>query len=785
MKQRNKGFTLVELLVVVAVFAIVGAAITGFILSSQKSYARGANEVDIQEEAQLVSNQIQDMIIDTSLGISYKYIVIKDAATITDYMNNDAGIITDGELTKKEVWIYNKDNYYRLLWNKESKELYYEELVKTDAGYQRPEGMPEGGVLLGEYIKEFSIDLSQVASARIVTLAMTFQKAENGVDYEVNKTISFRNDILTNKDQADVYAAADIEVQPSPDGIKLSPTSSSLWPGETLKYTASLTCSRGGLPSQSATWSISEATSGSTGIANGKLTVGTDEKGNNEGKFKVTASADGYDYDASTSKALVANATVSLKLIKAIYIDTDGFSSSPVTANGVYTFKVHFTGNMIDGLSMSECGGISAELVKGSENATITSIVEDTTDEYATVTVKVNNDIKGENPTISLKFTADREGFTNVSVTTGEYAIATAAQILKLEKDDGYNVDSNNWVRMENRQVKVSFNSDTDKITYAQNWKKLKSSYYIKYIYEIRNSAGNVTSTAYSNTNDRDAGLNEYIEDDEDDEDDDDDDYHFYSSVALTEDVDFQSGSVWVTAELHDKNSGALIGTSNTISYTIPEVKIVYGLSGVGGTPSEYLPYYKSNMNVYITPQNNNVRIFYRFSEGISSKYKLENEFDITASYGDAYERLDSLTYSSSNMRLNLNAEDDAGYYSGSTKPYIQIVYRGLETQALKVYMVTSNFSSPVTIGNNSSARTYNYIPDPAGTTASSSEWQLVSGNYYYYMDQTHRFLIKYESNSYVAYLQELNGYQWNYVYSRRDRDPVKRTYSFYYNQWR
>ena len=52
LNRENKGFSLIELIIVIAIFSVVSVAIGGFLLAAQRSYAVSANELDIQEEAQ-------------------------------------------------------------------------------------------------------------------------------------------------------------------------------------------------------------------------------------------------------------------------------------------------------------------------------------------------------------------------------------------------------------------------------------------------------------------------------------------------------------------------------------------------------------------------------------------------------------------------------------------------------------------------------------------------------------------------------------------------------------
>lgn len=62
--RKNSGFTLVELVIVMAIMGILGLAVAGFIGTSTKQYKYASKDVDLQYEAQLTMNQIGDLIID-------------------------------------------------------------------------------------------------------------------------------------------------------------------------------------------------------------------------------------------------------------------------------------------------------------------------------------------------------------------------------------------------------------------------------------------------------------------------------------------------------------------------------------------------------------------------------------------------------------------------------------------------------------------------------------------------------------------------------------------------
>ena len=67
----KKGFTLVEIIVSLAIMTIVAGAVGAFVIAGNNSYMRGNKELTLQEEAQLTANQMIDLIIDVEKGISF------------------------------------------------------------------------------------------------------------------------------------------------------------------------------------------------------------------------------------------------------------------------------------------------------------------------------------------------------------------------------------------------------------------------------------------------------------------------------------------------------------------------------------------------------------------------------------------------------------------------------------------------------------------------------------------------------------------------------------------
>ena len=61
----HKGFTLVELICTIAIFSIVITGVGTAMVVSARSYQRGNAELDLQQQAQITSNLLTNLIIDS------------------------------------------------------------------------------------------------------------------------------------------------------------------------------------------------------------------------------------------------------------------------------------------------------------------------------------------------------------------------------------------------------------------------------------------------------------------------------------------------------------------------------------------------------------------------------------------------------------------------------------------------------------------------------------------------------------------------------------------------
>lgn len=215
-QQQNSGFSLVELIIAIAILVIVTGAVCSFIIITSRNYANGNNDISVQQEAQLALNQMSDVIIDATQSINY---------VGYDESNQPVKALKDSEFTftpeKKALIVYNTAtpasgegteepsayadpgtpaedssielHNYMFYWQKNDENLYFS---MADAGGSFPMPGKADCVLLAENVTEFQVDLSQVEERRVVKLKLNFKTGTR--KFEMANNITVRNKVVIN-----------------------------------------------------------------------------------------------------------------------------------------------------------------------------------------------------------------------------------------------------------------------------------------------------------------------------------------------------------------------------------------------------------------------------------------------------------------------------------------------------------------------------------------------------------------------------------------------------------
>jgi|GEM_PF-2985933 len=177
--KNNKGVTLVELIVSSAILFLVITAFLSMVANASKMFAKGNRELDIQNEAQMVSNQIEEYIKDANL-----------------YVGQNG----------KSIYIVNNDFVY--VYTKESDGLYYtvynypasqdqtsetaKDLINNDVATLTSGGTVVSKNLASNRIESITLNNDDLDTDNIVYLTMSYKNMEREIG--VNETIYLRNE---------------------------------------------------------------------------------------------------------------------------------------------------------------------------------------------------------------------------------------------------------------------------------------------------------------------------------------------------------------------------------------------------------------------------------------------------------------------------------------------------------------------------------------------------------------------------------------------------------------
>lgn len=450
-REKNRGFSLVELIITIAIMSIVGGAITSFIVMTQRNYNNGSAETELQTEAQLVSNQLQDLMIDAAKGISYSYKKeIAEGSVEDSFLMADTEISAGDVVTTKTLYIYDEDKYYELVWDSTAGELRYKEYDKANA----PDG--SAGELLAEFVSGFSVDLTELSSNRTVKYVIILEKSGTGRSYTTSHKIKLRNEVAINKNKDEIYEGGEEPVS-DPSKINISPNSLYLWPGENMALSAVVSSADGSVPSQSVTWELTgRSNSTDTVIENNTLKAAANEIGSGDGdmhSFYVKA----YRVLSTGSKLYSdEEITVHMRGISSIQV-ADNLGSITESNNRTVksgkenvTLTANITGYNLDGITTNkEKGGTNISITAGEQYLSAGSIVYDK--EAGTVSFNVRSDIDftiTPSPVVTFHFVSAKAGFSNVSCDIS-YTIEAADKIV-IVSDGLWNRDGTININFEN-----------------------------------------------------------------------------------------------------------------------------------------------------------------------------------------------------------------------------------------------------------------------------------------------------------------------------------------------
>ena len=204
---KNKGFTLIEMVVAFAVLGVAVFGIGGFFVSAARSYSSVSDETSLQYEAQLALNQVESMLIDSTLGVSYNFVKSGATATNGGYQFVEKDSEASGAAVSKVLYAYNVGASAGLLdimmlkWDDNEKAIYYTVQQVSNPGPAIDtidvSSTLSGWDLLAEDVETFSVDLSEYTKTKKVEIKLGFENRSK--DYETSGTVVLRNNVLINE----------------------------------------------------------------------------------------------------------------------------------------------------------------------------------------------------------------------------------------------------------------------------------------------------------------------------------------------------------------------------------------------------------------------------------------------------------------------------------------------------------------------------------------------------------------------------------------------------------
>ena len=198
MKKDNRGLTLIELIVTVAIAMIFSGVILTFVAGAAKSYRRTSGGAQSQMEMQDALDQLENLAMNANLSMFYA----KGEKTTTTVNANDR-IESDGDMASplnqtKTLFMGSKEEtgesiYSVVVWNADNGKLTF-----FKAGIKKGTGTGTGSVgtaeVLAENVIQFAADIHDAADAHTVCFKLVTEV--NGRKVEKTEMVTLRNDIV-------------------------------------------------------------------------------------------------------------------------------------------------------------------------------------------------------------------------------------------------------------------------------------------------------------------------------------------------------------------------------------------------------------------------------------------------------------------------------------------------------------------------------------------------------------------------------------------------------------
>ena len=250
MIKNKKGTTLVELLVALAILAIVLVWVGNFMLTGTKLFHRESSKAYVQNEVQLASNMLVENIKSSQLGISFG----TGEFGSLDYSYTDVDAdqkfllafswSTDRSTIDCQVfqWVKEDNKLYTFTvydvpndFDEEDNSLTVIEALKKALNGRTVDSERE---LLADHIADFGVDMSEYDAKSKIELIIEAERQKE--THENSSTIIVRNDILVNATSiGQLYEKAGVSVATIIEKVMIASNKSTV-PGGAIQLTTNV-----------------------------------------------------------------------------------------------------------------------------------------------------------------------------------------------------------------------------------------------------------------------------------------------------------------------------------------------------------------------------------------------------------------------------------------------------------------------------------------------------------------------------------------------------------------
>lgn len=193
MREDNRGLTLIELIVTVAIGMVFSGVILTFVAGAAKSYRHTSGGAQSQMDMQDALDSLEDLTMNANVSLYYTKGVNRAAMPGEPIENNRD--ITHPIMQSKTFFIGRAEDgkmfYYLIIWSKDDKTLYY---YQDSLGATSGTGGHGTKEVFAKNVTQFAADISQAANGHTVQFKLVTKV--NGREVEKTETVTLRNDVV-------------------------------------------------------------------------------------------------------------------------------------------------------------------------------------------------------------------------------------------------------------------------------------------------------------------------------------------------------------------------------------------------------------------------------------------------------------------------------------------------------------------------------------------------------------------------------------------------------------